>query len=563
MSAASAPVPPARSQGLARARRWVRQALFADACHASLPMSGLPPGIGTIPARGAALLLCADIETRERLLATIAGQLDDAGPALGVTWLCAAAKAPLFMEDELGDALRAGCLRVLTWSEEAAAQVRALGPLHLLRELHASGMRRDDLLIVDLIEPWMAELAEGAALEGAIAQALDCLAQWCQDHEGPVLALLPTHRRGTALLPILGRSKVPRVASLRVHGASAELEVLRWSGARAPGAPGLGLRCALHIPARGPWQQHAAQPFEVRPVLAAADAPVVHALHGVLHDAAATPPGWQTHASLEALVAAAGRAVAATVVLEFDRPDSLPALAGVVGRLRRAHPGLLRILVRETGATLRRNGELALTRIGANAILRRELGFAQVEEAIEALREECYTRPPVADAARLLQRLAPDPVQGRLAPAAFCHAVERMLERTADTPLEHTLAHLPLMAHVAREDALQACLPRRDGDLVSADERGLYVFFFGCPADDAMAALDSIFALPCSELVRHVQLDDDPHTQRRVLAELRRQAEPAGAPRAAPAQPVALPTRPGKPMRGVQAHELPLRSAAH
>jgi cellulose biosynthesis protein BcsE len=567
----------ARRSGLSLVKRWLRHTLFPETRKARLPLQGLPAGVGDIHAGGAALLLCADTDSRERLLTTICRLLEAGLAEQRVTWLCAASKAPLFMEAEIRNVVRDEQLRVLTWSEDAAAQVRELGPTHLLRELLSSGMSPRDLLIVDLIEPWMAETPEGAALEAGIVQAMGCLASWSKEHRGPILALAPTHRRGQALLPLVARSKVSRLASLQVQGSGARLDVVRWGAAHRPGPENLGARIALDIPAGGNWPQREATTFELRPALTAADASTVHAMRGALHDAGATPAGWHSYTSLEALLATAGTAVGATVVLAYDHPTSLPILANVIGRLRHEHPHLLRILVRETGAAMRHNGELALTRLGANAVVRRELSFAQLEQVIEDLRDETYARKPAANPARLLQRLAPDPVQGYLAPLAFCAAVERMLERTAETPLEHTLVHLPLLPHISHADALQACAPRRDGDLVSANDRGLYIFLFGCPADDAMAALDSVFALPCSELAHHVQIDHEHHTQRRALLDLRRHNESApanyGAARpglrhgaaegdkSAAMQAVALPTRTPEPVRRVQTHVLPLRAA--
>ena len=570
-----------RAKNLSGARHPMHPVQPRDPGKVGLPWIGLPDGIGDLPPGSAALLLCADFETRECLIATLADR-DAAAPGRSVTWLCAAAQSTVFIAGERHQAARDGRLRRRAWSEDAAARVRACGPAEPLRELHGGGMARQDLLVVDLFEPWLDEMAEGAALEAGIAQALECLAHWSQEQEGPIIALAPTQRRGLALLPLVARSNVARLASLRVQGGRAELEVVRWGDALASGDGAGGWRCTMAVPARGDWPSRRAAPVDLRAALVAADAQSVHVVAGVLHDAATTPDGWRVYPSLEALAAAAGRAVAATVVLDFDRPVSVHRVAGVVARLRRAHPALLRIVVRETGATLRRNGELALLRIGANAVLRREMGFAEVVQAIADLRGELYQRVPAPDPALTLLRLAPDPVHGYLAPTAFCAAVERMLERTAETLLEHALVHVPLPPHLGRADALPASLPRRDGDLVSADEHGLYFFFFGCPGHDALPALDAMFAANAAGLARHARVDDERPAQLALLAELRRRHRAAAAPdamhratdpapaiapppraaRGMPLHGVVLPTVVEPPARSVHAHALPLRSAA-
>ena len=283
----------------------------------------------------------------------------------------------------------------------------------------------------------------------------------------------------------------------------------------------------------------------------------VHATRDAVADAAQLPPGWHVYASVESLLAAARDAVAATVVLGHDQAESIGSLADAVARLRREHPHLLKIVIRETGAALRRSGELALLRLGANGILERELGFAHLVRQVQALGGTHYARPHEADAAQALRSLSPDPVQGYLAPRDFCQAVEHMIERTGDAPLEHSLVRLPLLAHIAHMDALLACHPRRDGDLITADTGGITLFLFGCAADDVMGALDALFALPCSELAKQVEIATDPVEQQRWLQRVRAAAE---------AMPIDYATilrniAPDKARQAVQAAVLPIRGA--
>jgi hypothetical protein len=148
-----------------------------------------------------------------------------------------------------------------------------------------------------------------------------------------------------------------------------------------------------------------------------------------------------------------------------------------------------------------------------------------------------------------------------------------MLDRTADSALEHSLIQMPLLPHIAHLDALLACSPRRDGDLITADRHGISLFLFGCAGDHVMAAIDSLFTVPCSELAQHVEIASDRAAQQRALAQLRRAAEEAPvdyttilqsiAPETARAavQATVLPMRGDAKARCVQAHVLPLREA--
>jgi cellulose biosynthesis protein BcsE len=538
-----------------------------------LPVAGLPEGVGRLSSGDTALVLCADLDSREGLMRSL---LENAQPGQRVTWVCAPSRLPPNAGLARQGAGVPPQLQLLTWTEDAALQVRELGPTRVLRELLSSGMRARDWLVIDALDPWLAQTPEDCALEAGLAEAMRCLLHWSRDHRGPVLALAPAQRRGQDLLPLLACSSVPHLATLRIADGGGQLEVLRWGAARPAGTGGHGDRFELAVTDHGAWQCRSSTALDLRHALAAPDRATVHAVAGALHDADTLAQGWHVHASVAALIAAASEAVGATVVLAYENPDSLPLLADAVHRLRREHPHLLKIVVRETGAAMRRNGELALIRLGANAILERRLGFAQLVALVRERRDETYARTPAASTARILHALAPDPVQGYLAPLAFCAAVERMIERTADLPLEHSLVQLPLLPNVAYRDALLACTPRRDGDLVSADDRRLVLFFFGCPADDAMAALDSVFDVPCSELVQHVQIDPDRHSQRLALAALRKanaraapdipallqgagaRAEGAGA----AVKAAVLPTRPAETVRCVQAHALPIRATA-
>jgi len=266
-------------------------------------------------------------------------------------------------------------------------------------------------------------------------------------------------------------------------------------------------------------------------------------------------------------------AVAATVVLAHDHGDVVAVLAQAIAQLRREHPHLLKIIVRETDAGLRRNGELALLRVGANSIVERDLGFSHVAQRVRELRDTAYTRTADNNATRALQNLAPDPVQGYLPPRDFSTAVERMLERTASADLEHSLVQMPLLPHIAHLDALLACRPRRDGDIITADQNGITLFLFGCVGDDVMDAIDALFTVPCSELAQHVEVESDPAGQQRALEQLRNGAETAPldyttilqsiAPETARAavRATVLPMRSPDKARCVQAHVLPLREA--
>jgi len=557
---------------LGRFARWLGSTSPRSARLGRLPFAGLPPGIGEVAPGEAALVLTPDAKSREQLLLALLGS---SVSHRRVTWLCAPAKAPAQLGPDIRRAALTEHLHALAWTADAATQLRRLGPSHLVREMIASGMRSNDLLVLDGLDPWLQEKPQDHALEAGVREAALGLQRWVRLHAGPVLALAPEIYRGQSLLPLLAHAPIPRLARFASAGADAALEILRWGGAADErGVPAAAGRFALEILPDGRWQCRGRAALDPRPALAAADGDIVHTTREAVRDAGTLPAGWRVHASIDALLVAARDAIAATIVLAHDHADAIPVLADAVARLRREHPQLLKIVIRETDASLRRSGELVLLRLGANAIVERGLGFSHVAQRTRELRDTTFSRSLDTDAAGTLQHLAPDAIQGYLAPRDFCAAVERMLERTADAALEHSLIQLPLLPHIAHLDALLACSPRRDGDLITADRHGVSLFLFGCAGDEVMAAIDSLFTVPCSELAQHVEIANERGGQQRALAQLRAAAEETPidyttilksiAPETARAavQATVLPMRAEAPPRCVQAHVLPLRQAA-
>jgi cellulose biosynthesis protein BcsE len=553
---------------LGRFTRWLDGSATRSARVGHLPFTGLPPGIGNVVPGEAALVLTPDDASREQLLLALLGS---SVTHRRVTWLCTPAKAPAQVGAEIRRAALTQHLHALSWTQDAATQLRRLGASHLVREMVASGMRGQDLLVLDGLDPWLSETPADHALEAGVAEATHSLRRWAHLHPGPVLALAPAQHRGQSLLPLLANSRISQLASFQVDGACATLEILRWgSSAASTAAAG---RFVLAIHPDGRWHCRGRATLDPRSALSAPDSDTVHTTREVLRDADDLPAGWRVHAGIDALLAATRDAVSATVVLAHDHADAVGVLADAVARLRREHPHLLKIIIRETDASLRRNGELALLRLGANAIVERGLGFSHVAQRARELRDTAFARSSDGNAALTLQSLAPDSVQGYMPPREFGAAVERMLDRTADAPLEHSLIQMPLLPHIAHLDALLACCPRRDGDLITADRNGISLFLFGCAGDEVMAAIDSLFTVPCSELAQHVEIASDRPAQQRALAQLRRAAEETPvdyttilqsiAPDTARAavQATVLPMRSAAKPRCVQAHVLPLREA--
>ena len=495
-----------------------------------LPIAFLPGQVGVLRRGQPALLLLGDDGTRQRLLRRLLEtELADGQ----VTWLGADADALGALGPLVVDAARSGRLRALAWTPGAAATLHARGDTFLLQELAACGLRRGELLVVDLLPPWLGgraapDTAPEATAEAsaAVQQAVAALQRWSAERDAaPVLALAPLRHRGQALLPLFERSPLPCMAQLQRHGEQVHFEVVRWSGGRAGTVQDLGF--GLVESADGGWQADGSGlALDTHALVTASDAERVITLADTLAGAPdGAPAHWQVCDSQDALVAACRYAVAATVLLPHRSADELPALLDTVRRLRAAHPHALKIVVREVGGQLRYNQELALVRLGANTVVYRNVSFSRLLQTLVELRNQTYARRVADEAAPdLLAQMKPDPVRGYLPLQAFCDAADRMLQRTEPLGLAHCLVQLPLLPQVAHLDALAACRIGRDGDIVSADAQSVWVFLFACRAPDVEPTLKRLFAVPLAELFHQLRMRPEPDAMRRALERLRRNA---------------------------------------
>lgn len=487
-----------------------------------LPIGFLPGEVGALRRRKPAVLLLGDERTRQRCLRVL---LEAELAVAPVSWLGPDEAEVRALGPVVLGAAQRGRLHAMAWTATAGEPLRQRGDAHLMRELADCGLRGRELLVVDVLTPWLALLPPGADPAPAVQQAAAALQRWAELHpDAPVLGLSPAQHAGRSLLPLWERSPLPAVAQLQRHGEQVHLEVVRWPEGAGGTVQDLGF--GLVDRDDGGWQADGAGvALQTHELVKAGDLHAVYTLPAGLSGSDGRPPGWQVFDGMAELTLACRYAVAATVLLPCTRRDELPLLVEAVRSLRRAHPNALKIAVREVGVSLRYNQELALRRAGANAVLYRAADFAQVQDALLAMRHQTFDRRVAgADGDALLNDVAPDPVRGYLAPAAFCDAVEGMLRRTTPLGLSHCIVQLPLLAEVAHLDALAACHIGRDGDLVTADAQALWLFLFACRAPDVETTLKRLFALPPSALFNQMRVRPEPDSIQRALDRLRRSA---------------------------------------
>ncbi|KVC59473.1 cellulose biosynthesis protein BcsE [Burkholderia stagnalis] len=212
------------------------------------------------------------------------------------------------------------------------------------------------------------------------------------------------------------------------------------------------------------------------------------------------PPHWEIVDDNAAVVAACAKAQAATAVLAFRTHAQLEALCAAVHTLRRQCGGALKIAIVERGEVLRHQFEMLVLSVGANSVVGRDLPFSRLQAAVHSLHGQLQARPVAADYRVALAAALGDTVLGYLPVGAFFLRIRAVLDRGAVLALPHTLVKMTLLPGVAHVDALRHCLPRRAGDVVTADAEHLYVFLFACEPADADEALKRIFDVPVETL---------------------------------------------------------------
>ena len=230
------------------------------------------------------------------------------------------------------------------------------------------------------------------------------------------------------------------------------------------------------------------------------DAGRVVAQRSVLAGSGGAPQHWVLCDTLGEVLAACAGAVAATVMLTFERTTPPDALMQAVYQLRQMAGGQLKIIVRELHVRMRYNEDALIARLGANLIVPMEVSYARFLSMMEMVQSQVFSAslPPTFEAA--LENGLPDQALGYLAPAAFARAVSDGLARSRTLAIDNVLVRLTLANGLTPLDAMRHCSLKRAGDLFTADRKTVLVFLFACRENDATQTLERLFALPVGEL---------------------------------------------------------------
>lgn len=234
-------------------------------------------------------------------------------------------------------------------------------------------------------------------------------------------------------------------------------------------------------------------------IKSAPDLDRVIATETVVQGERGVPSHWRIVKDMDELLEAAEGAIAATCLIDFVNGDKLHLLARAVHRLRQKHGPGLRILIRERKLRLRYNDELLLLRLGANTVVYAEVNFSRFISLIKSLREHIFSGEVPDHFESAVHAAMPPPHMGYLKPIAFCEMVRDSLAQSARLGIESTLAYLSLLPELSHVDALRSFRIKRQGDLFTADQHGIWLFLYACREPDVDATLERLHTHPLAQ----------------------------------------------------------------
>ena len=489
----------------------------------ALGIAGLPQRIRAL-ARGSVYAIAIDRRAvRQRLLSR--SVRDSLAAGLHVL-LVISAENWRHLSAALGDSRDVGRLHVVD-AGALASRMQGLEVQHAIDECAARLPGAGGLIAFDRADPFFGL----SHMPAADAAAMRWQA-WASGGGHTVLALFDAvagpAREFSALESIA--AGFAGFGVVRTAGPQTTFDLRHWTGAVGvtrrttwllhPDAADDGLLADADLRSDG----RVAMPPEPEPAVA----PLLVATRRAASDLATEPPGWRVvpgwDDAVQAAVQAARQARVGALLLHFHQPQDLLALARAIAAVRAQPGGSPAIVVRETGARLRIAQQVALLRIGASLIVSREADPVRVRMAVESFATVGGLSHEVdVDVERVLAEVGAR-FGGLLAPDVFGQEVERLLGGTGDE-LQHALVRLDALGEDVQRLARVAARRSRD-TVLCADRHGLWMFLFGCNADEVDVVLPRLFGARFERLFVRRTASGTSAEIRRALATISRENLP-------------------------------------
>ncbi|WP_310649221.1 cellulose biosynthesis protein BcsE [Vibrio alginolyticus] len=230
------------------------------------------------------------------------------------------------------------------------------------------------------------------------------------------------------------------------------------------------------------------------------------------------PKGMRVAESNQELIAMLDNPRSSTIIFSCDNQSEVQQIALDCYRLRSAYGRRLKIIVRETQQCLRYADEKFLLRAGANFISHAQIPHMRFMTQVEAIQGQRLTRPIPESLEALLKYDFEFGSKGYLQNQDFSQYCIDVISHSTHSSVNFALIKLNLLPGMTAEECLRLCHIRRDGDVVTACNKALYVVFSAIRQSDIDIALNNIFEFPVRDLFHSTHTFD---TQLDIETELK------------------------------------------
>ncbi|EGQ7649049.1 cellulose biosynthesis protein BcsE [Vibrio alginolyticus] len=248
------------------------------------------------------------------------------------------------------------------------------------------------------------------------------------------------------------------------------------------------------------------------------DSARIYISRGAFRESEKAPKGMSMAESNQELIAMLNNPRSSTIVFSCDNQSEVQQIALDCYRLRSAYGRQLKIIVRETQQCLRYADEKFLLRSGANFISHAQIPPMRFMTQVEAIQGQMLTRPIPDSLEALLKYDLKFGSKGYLQNQDFSQYCIDVISHSTHSNVNFALIKLNLLPGMTAEECLRLCHIRRDGDVVTACNKALYVLFSAIRHSDIDIALNNIFEFPVRDLFHSTHTFD---TQLDIETELK------------------------------------------
>lgn len=242
-----------------------------------------------------------------------------------------------------------------------------------------------------------------------------------------------------------------------------------------------------------------------------ADSERMYLSQDVLGDNTIPPKGVYIAENNKALLGLLQSPRASTVIFSCSSQSEIRQLTIDCFQLRNRAGNQLKIIIRETNQCLRYADEKFLMRAGVNLISPFQVPFVRFMTQVEAIQGQILMRPQPKSLEELLKYDQKFGRKGYLHNSDFTHYCRDVLNKSLQSNIRFALIRLQLLPGMNAEECLRLCHIRRDGDVITASDKALYVLFSAIRQDDINIALNNIFEFPVRDLFHSVRTFENHH----------------------------------------------------